>query len=85
MYAMNLDAQIQKLKHTASKFCSARNVARTLADTRLDYVEQVCMMQQGKKEDKLREQIPRGKMDMAGAGRSNESMDSPRSNRSNKV
>jgi hypothetical protein len=51
----------------------------------ISYVEQVCMMQQGKKEDKLREQIPRGKMDMAGAGRSNESMDSPRSNRSNKV
>jgi hypothetical protein len=43
------------------------------------------MMKQGKKEDKLREQIPRGKMDVAGAGRSDESMDSPRSNRSNKV
>jgi hypothetical protein len=40
------------------------------------------MMQQGKKEDILREQIPRGKMDEAGAGRSNECM---YSNRSNKV
>jgi hypothetical protein len=82
---MNLDARIQKLKHTTPILCSARNVAWTLADTGLDYVEQVCMMQQGKKEDKLREQIPRGKMDGVEAGRSNESMHSPRSNRSNKV
>jgi hypothetical protein len=43
------------------------------------------MMQHGKKEDKLREQIQRGKMDGAGAGWSNERMYSPRSNRSNKV
>jgi hypothetical protein len=41
------------------------------------------MMHQGKKEDK--EQIRRGKMDGAGEGRSDESMYSPRSNRSNKV
>jgi hypothetical protein len=54
LYAMNLDAQIQQLKHTAFEFCSAQKVARTLADTRLDYVEQRCMMQQGRRKTKSR-------------------------------